>query len=100
MALGTLRDHLLTIEPNTETLESTLLIYFLYRDALVNNLNDELVKIIQLHSLVAVPGADLSLVVVLLLILLSVKLLQLDPLPLELDQPPGLCKVYIESMVS
>ena len=36
MALGTL-----TIEPNTETLESTLLKYFLYGLALVNNLNDE-----------------------------------------------------------
>ena len=60
MALGTLRDHLLTIEPNTETHSSTLLIYFLYGVALVNNLNDELVKIIQIHCLVAVPGADLS----------------------------------------
>ena len=100
MALGTLRDHLLTIEPNTETLESTLLIYFLYGVALVNNLNDELIKIIQLHSLVAVPGANLSLVVVLHLLLLSVKLLQVDPLLLELDQRPGVCKEHIESMVS
>ena len=57
---------------------------FLVRVFKVNNLNEELVKMIQLHSLVAVPGADLSLGVVLLIILFSIKLLQLDPLLLEL----------------
>ena len=59
-----------------------------------------MVKIIQLHSFVAVPGADLSLVEVLLLPLLSVTLLQLDPLHLKLGQRPGVCKEHNESMVS